>query len=221
MAEEKYLCTDSNEIVKKVKDLRKTFYAKTPTPISYRIDQIKQILKFLDECEDDLMNACLYYYGGGKLNHWLSRLWIIKYDCYNVIKNLEEWMKPQNKKQGFPLNLMWSASVEYHPLGVTTIIAPWNYPIGLLLRPLIGAIAAGNAVILKPSEITDKVARVLNDKLLNYLDPNMVQIVCGGANEVTVLLKQKLDFVLFTGGGFVGKIVMNACSKQLTPWYVE
>eukprot|EP01084_Bolivina_argentea_P246095 411910_1 len=219
--EEKYFCTDTSQIPKMVNTLRKNFYSQTPTSFKYRMHQIEQIIKFVDDCQDELIEACQFYYGGGKINHWMARLWIVKYDCYNAIKNLKQWMKSENKKQSFPLNLMWSASVEYHPLGVTAIIAPWNYPANLILRPLVGAIAAGNSVIIKPSEITDKVAQVFSNKLLKYLDPNLIQVVCGGANETTILLKQKLDFVLFTGGGSIGKIVMKTCSTQLTPCCLE
>eukprot|EP00484_Ammonia_sp_Unknown_P004237 CAMPEP_0197075802 /NCGR_PEP_ID=MMETSP1384-20130603/211796_1 /TAXON_ID=29189 /ORGANISM="Ammonia sp." /LENGTH=519 /DNA_ID=CAMNT_0042514651 /DNA_START=37 /DNA_END=1596 /DNA_ORIENTATION=- len=201
--------------------LRKAFYARSPTPISYRIQQLKNLIRFLDECENELIAACQHYYGGGHSKHFFGRLWIIKKDAYEMINNLEAWMKPDRKPQAFPLNVLWSASVEPHPLGVVAIIAPWNFPLGLLLRPLVGAIGAGNAVMLKPSEITDKVARVLHEKLLKYLDPEMIGIVCGGVAECTALMKQKLDFVLYTGGGPVGKIIMSACSKQLTPCALE
>lgn len=221
MEEQKYLCTDTEKIPKMVQRLRNNYYASSPTSISYRINQLKQLIKFIDECGDDLIEACLKYYGGSKTEHWNMRLWIIKSDCYNVIKNLKEWMKPIKKPQNFPLSLMWNAKIEYHSLGVVTVIAPWNYPINLLLRPLIGAIAAGNAVIVKPSEITDDVARVFQKKLLNYLDSSMIQVICGGANETTILLKQKLDFVLFTGGGKIGKIIMKSCSNQLIPCCLE
>ena len=146
---------------------------------------------------------------------------MVKYDCFDAIKNLTEWMQPIKKSQPFPFNLMWSSKLQPHPLGVTAIIAPWNYPIQLLLRPLIGAIAAGNAVVLKPSEVTDKVARVIYEKLPQYIDTEMVRVVCGGAPETTALLKEKMDFVLFTGGGSIGKIVMSACSKHLTPCCLE
>lgn len=98
-----------------------------------------------------------------------------------------------------------AAAVQKKALGVTTIIAPWNYPIGLLLRPLIGAIAAGNAVVLKPSEVTDKVARVFAARLSRYVDDKLVKVVCGGAKETSCLLQQRLNFVLFTGGGSIGK----------------
>ena len=219
--EEKYITTDVEEIPKMVASLRQNFFAESPTSYRYRIEQIKQLLKFVEECEHDLINACQYYYGGTDTHHWLTRLWIVKFECHYAIKNLKKWMKSDKISQSLPISLMWSASIEYHALGVVTIISPWNYPITLLLRPLIGAIAAGNAIILKPSEITDKVSRVYNDKILNYLDPKMISVICGGPTETTALLNEKLDYVLYTGGGFVGKIVMKACSNNLTPCCLE
>merc|ERR1719242_2201288 len=219
--EEKYFCSDISEIPKIVSDLRSNHLNATPTSYSYRISQIRAIIQFCDENKDELIAAARHYYGGSKSTHFLGRIWMVKYDCYDAMKNLDQWMKPTKKSQPFPFNLMWSAKVQPHPLGVTCVIAPWNYPIGLLLRPLIGAIAAGNAVVLKPSEVTDKVARVIYEKLPQYLDPKMVRVVCGGAAETSALLKEKLDFVLFTGGGSIGKIVMNAFSKHLTPCCLE
>jgi len=219
--EEKYLCTEISGIPQMVSDLRANQLASTPTSYSYRVSQIKAVVRFLDECKDELTAACEHYYGGSKTSHFLGRIWMTKYDALDAIEKLSEWMKPTKKPQPFPFNLMWSSKLQPHALGVVAIIAPWNYPISLVLRPLIGAIAAGNAVILKPSEVTDRVSRVFHDKLPQYLDPEMVRVVCGGAPETTALLKEKLDFVLFTGGGAIGKIVMSHCSRNLTPCCLE
>jgi len=221
LQEEKYMCTDIAAIPRMVSECRDNFLSMSPTPLSYRITQIKGILRFIEECEDELIDACRHYYGGSKMTHFIGRLWIVKYDCYEALKNLSEWTKPISKPQPFPLNLMWSASIEKEAYGVCSIIAPWNYPINLLLRPLIGAIAAGNAVIVKPSEVTDRVARVFASKLPRYVDNKMIKVVVGGAAETSCLLQQRLNFVLFTGGGSIGKIVMNACAKQLTPCCLE
>ena len=132
-------------------------------------------------------------------------------------QQLRKHKKPSRLMDTRRACLMSSAKLQPHPLGVTCIIGPWNYPTQLVLRPLIGAIAAGNAVILKPSEVTDKVAQIIHEKLPQHLDSKMAQEVCGGAAATTALLKDKLDFLLFTGGASIGKIVLSACSKLLTP----
>jgi aldehyde dehydrogenase (NAD+) len=107
------------------------------------------------------------------------------------------------------------------PLGVVLIIAPWNYPVGLLLAPLVGAIAAGNCVVLKPSEVTAHTSAVLARWVPEYLDPRAIALVEGGVEETTELLSQRFDHVFYTGNGQVGRIVMEAAAKNLTPVTLE
>ena len=101
------------------------------------------------------------------------------------------------------------------------IIAPWNFPIGLLIEPAIAAIAAGNSVILKPSEVTGKIGQLLGDLMPKYMDSSMIRVINGGVKETTELLKHKFDFIFYTGSNTVGKIIMSAASKHLTPVALE
>jgi aldehyde dehydrogenase (NAD+) len=107
------------------------------------------------------------------------------------------------------------------PLGVVAIIAPWNYPVQLTLAPMIGALAAGNAVVLKPSELAPATARVLAELVPRYLDPSAVAVIDGGVPETTELLAQKLDHIFYTGNGSVGRVVLEAAAKNLTPVTLE
>jgi aldehyde dehydrogenase (NAD+) len=101
------------------------------------------------------------------------------------------------------------------------IISPWNYPIGLLLSPAAGAIAAGNAVVLKPSEVTPHVSAALAKWIPEYMDPEAIALVEGGVDETTALLEQRFDHILYTGNGRVARVVMEAAAKHLTPVTLE
>lgn len=107
------------------------------------------------------------------------------------------------------------------PLGVVLIIGAWNYPVQLTLLPMVAAIAAGNAVIVKPSELSPHTAQLLADLFPKYLDKDFFRVVNGGVAETTKLLEQKLDFILYTGNGVVGRIIMAAAAKNLTPVCLE
>lgn len=135
-------------------------------------------------------------------------------------KSLKKWMKP--RKLSLPMQIKpASADLVPEPLGVVLIIAPWNYPVNLLLSPLIGALAAGNTVALKPSELTPHVSQVIADLLPRYLDPDAVKVVQGGPEETQALLAGRFDHILYTGNGKVARIVAEAAAKHLTPTTLE
>ena len=116
---------------------------------------------------------------------------------------------------------MGKSFVVRDPLGVVLIIAPWNYPVGLLISPLVGAIAAGNAAVLKPSEVTAHTSRVLAELLPKYVDTDAIALVEGGVPETTALLEERFDHIMYTGNGSVAKIVMEAAARNLTPVTLE
>jgi aldehyde dehydrogenase (NAD+) len=113
------------------------------------------------------------------------------------------------------------ARIVREPLGVVLVIAPWNYPVQLLLSPLVGAVAAGNAVMLKPSEVTVHVSAALARLVPRYLDPEAIALVEGGVPETTALLEQRWDHIFYTGNGTVGRVVMAAAARHLTPVTLE
>ena len=123
---------------------------------------------------------------------------------------------------GTPINNLPGSSAIYRdPLGVVLIIAPWNYPFNLAVGPLIGAIAAGNCAIVKPSEVTPNTSALIKRLLENYVDNDCVAVVEGGVAETTELLKHKYDHIFYTGNGKVGRIVMRAAAEHLTPVTLE
>ncbi|XP_006860902.1 PREDICTED: aldehyde dehydrogenase family 3 member B1 isoform X2 [Chrysochloris asiatica] len=114
-----------------------------------------------------------------------------------------------------------SAFIRKEPFGLVLIIAPWNYPVNLTLVPLVGALAAGNCVVLKPSEVSKSVEKVLAEVLPQYLDQSCFSVVLGGPEDMGKVLENKFDYIFFTGSPRVGKIVMTAAAKHLTPITLE
>ncbi|KAF9960571.1 aldehyde dehydrogenase 3, member A2 [Modicella reniformis] len=134
--------------------------------------------------------------------------------------NLDKWAANRSVKTGI-VNKFDNVHIRKDPLGVVLIIGAWNYPLNLLLAPAVGAIAAGNTVVLKPSEIAPNTAMVLSSLLPTYLDQRAYRIINGAVDETSLLLEQKFDHIFFTGSGSVGKIIMGAAAKQLTPVTLE
>lgn len=138
----------------------------------------------------------------------------------SLLTHLEEWTA--TREVSLPVHLRpASAHVHLQPKGVVLVIAPWNYPLQLLLSPLAGALAAGNTAVLKPSEVTSRVADLVARLVPDYLAPEVVQVVTGGVPETTALLEQRFDHIVFTGSTAVGKVVMRAAAEHLTPVTLE
>ncbi|MEZ2322188.1 MAG: aldehyde dehydrogenase [Microcoleus sp.] len=137
-----------------------------------------------------------------------------------AIKNLKSWVKPRKVPTSidqFPA----SARIFPEPLGVVLIIGPWNYPFQLMISPLVGAIAAGNCAILKPSEIASHTSAVVADMIAKTFDPAYIAAIEGGVEISQQLLVEKFDHIFFTGGTKIGRIVMEAAAKHLTPVTLE
>jgi acyl-CoA reductase-like NAD-dependent aldehyde dehydrogenase len=141
-------------------------------------------------------------------------------DIDYALKHINSWVKP--KKVKTPLTQFPASAYIYpEPLGVVLIIAPWNFPFSLMISPLIGAIAAGNCAILKPSEIAPHTSKVLNSVIEAIFEPEYIAVVEGGVETTQQLLQEKFDHIFFTGGTKVGKIIMEAAAKHLTPVTLE
>ncbi|KAB1210493.1 Aldehyde dehydrogenase family 3 member I1, chloroplastic [Morella rubra] len=144
----------------------------------------------------------------------------VKSSCKLALKELSRWMTPEKVKTSLT-TYPSSAEIVSEPLGVVLVISTWNFPFLLSLDPVIGAISAGNAVVLKPSEIAPATSSLLSRLVEEYLDNSAIRIVEGAVNETTALLEQKWDKILYTGSARVGRIVMAAAAKHLTPVILE
>ncbi|MFI6151769.1 aldehyde dehydrogenase family protein [Kitasatospora sp. NPDC051170] len=141
----------------------------------------------------------------------------------HTLDHLEEWLAPEplgaHALAGLPEGT--TAGTHYEPLGTVLVIAPWNYPVQLSLVPVAGALAAGNAVLLKPSELAPATSALMARLVPEYLDRDAVAVVEGGVPETTELLAQRFDHIFYTGNGTVGRIVMRAAAEHLTPVTLE
>ncbi|MBD2180416.1 aldehyde dehydrogenase [Aerosakkonema funiforme] len=202
-----------------VQQQRQFFSTGNTKDISFRIAQLQLLKQAILENKQAIANAVKADLKKPDFEIYLTELYVVKEIDY-TIKHIKSWAKA--KKVATPLEQFPSSAIIYpEPLGVVLIISPWNYPFNLMILPLIGAIAAGNCAILKPSEISLHTSKVLADIFQKNFDPAYIALVEGGVETSQQLLKEKFDRIFFTGGTNVGKIVMEAAAKHLTPVTLE
>lgn len=203
-----------------VAQLRQNFNKGITRSLAYRQQQLTGLRRFITECERKIEQALFADLGKSSAEVLATETSLIAADLKLTQKNLAKWMKP--KRIATTFFVQPGKSYLYpEPLGVVLIISPWNYPINLTLMPLIGALAAGNCVVLKPSEVAPATSALLAEELPNYIDPACLAIVQGAVAETTALLDEQFDHILYTGNGHVGRIVMAAAAKHLTPVTLE
>lgn len=191
-----------------------------PGSLSYRKKQLLGIKRFLIECESEIETALYEDLRKPAIEAFITEIGITIAELNYTLKNLSKWMKPTRVTT--PLILQPSKSRVYpQPLGLVLIIAPWNYPINLTLVPLIGALAAGNRTVVKPSEMAPATSALLALRLPQYIDNDCIKIIEGDATTTAALLTEKFDHIFFTGSTEVGKRVMVAAAQQLTPVTLE
>ncbi len=201
-------------------DLRATYNSGHTRPLAWRKHQLEQMIKMLDENEAEFLAALKTDLGKPTVEGFITDIAFITGEIKLMLKNLKKWNQPQRVPT--PLVTMPAKSqLIPEPLGVVLVIAPWNYPIQLLLVPAAGAIAAGNAVVMKPSEVSAATSTVLARLVPKYLDQKAITLVEGGVPETTALLAEHFDHIFYTGNGTVGRIVMAAAANNLTPVTLE
>ncbi len=200
--------------------LRNSYNKGLTRPLAWRKHQLEQMVKMLEENESAFLDALATDLGKPRVEGFITDIAFVTSEVKSMIKNLKKWNRPE--RVGTPLVAMPGKSrLIPEPVGVVLVIAPWNYPIHLLLVPVAGALAAGNAVVMKPSEVTANTSALLSSLVPKYLDPSAIALVEGGVPETTDLLEQHFDHIFYTGNGTVGRIVMAAAVKNLTPVTLE
>lgn len=196
------------------------FHSRVTYSYQFRIDALNRLETLIKENHEQICKALYDDLRKPLQESMLSEIAVTLDEIHIAKKNLKKWMKP-NRKQT-PLVLWPAVSKTYsEPLGTVLIIGPWNYPFSLICTPLIGAIAAGNCAILKPSELTTHTAQIIAQLVEKYFDKQFIRVVQGGIPETTALLNLKFDHIFFTGSTSVGKIVMQAAAKNLVPVTLE
>ncbi len=203
-----------------VKRLRATFDAGRTRPVEWRKAQLHALKQLLVEGEDELSAALDRDLGKSALEGFLTEIALVRAEVDEALHHLDAWLRPA--KVSVPVKQQpGKARIHRDPLGVVLIIGPWNYPVQLILAPLVGALAAGNCAVLKPSEVAEHSSHTLTRLVARFLDPEAVAVVEGGVPETTALLDERWDHIFYTGNGTVGRVVMAAAAKHLTPITLE
>mmetsp|Transcript_24018 Transcript_24018/g.29405 ORF Transcript_24018/g.29405 Transcript_24018/m.29405 type:complete len:502 (+) Transcript_24018:158-1663(+) len=211
---------EPEEVKKLVSDVREAFGKDKTLSKEWRIGQLKAFDKMLDECTEEFCEAMHKDLHKSHFEGYVTEIALIKAEIHAAIKHLDQWMTPVKKPNG-GLNAPCWSTTQRDPLGVVLILGAWNYPIQLSLAPMVGAIAAGNCVIMKPGSYAVESSNVMSRIVNRYLDPECIRVVEGNRKVTGAILEEKFDKIFFTGSGYVGRIVLTAAAKHLTPCALE
>jgi acyl-CoA reductase-like NAD-dependent aldehyde dehydrogenase len=188
--------------------------------VGFRTQQLRALRGAIVRREGDILDALRRDLGRPPVEGYAGEIAIVLHEIDFALKNLAAWARP--RRVGTPLWLFPASSwICPEPYGRALVVAPWNYPFQLVLSPAVGALAAGNCVVVKPSEAAPHTARLIAEMVDAAFDPEYFAAVEGGVDETQALLEQRFDYIFFTGGTRVGKIVMAAAARHLTPVTLE
>eukprot|EP00708_Paratrimastix_pyriformis_P002413 GAFH01001159.1.p1 GENE.GAFH01001159.1~~GAFH01001159.1.p1 ORF type:complete len:480 (+),score=194.88 GAFH01001159.1:337-1776(+) len=202
--------------------LRQAFQSGITRPLEWRLGQLRQMKQMMDENMDKWNRALMADLHKSAPNAFLQEIGLILTDLKEAIASVKSWMSPTTVATPVAqVKGITTSRVHTEPLGLVLIISPWNYPLSLALQPLVGAIAAGNCAVLKPSELSPNCSSLLADLVPRYLDARCVAVAEGAVPETTALLEQRWDHIFFTGSTDVGRVVYQAAARYLTPVTLE
>lgn len=190
------------------------------TDAKKRIGKLRQLKQALENAEEEIFAALERDLRKNRFETAVTELFFTYAEIDHAIKKLRSWMKPKSAGRTIS-NLFASNKIYYEPKGVCLIIAPWNYPLQLIMSPLISAMAAGNCVVLKPSELSGATAGVISKLISDNFDQKEIACFEGGVDVSTELLKLPFDHIFFTGSTAIGKVVMEAAAKNLSSVTLE
>ena len=212
--------TPVGDIPKIVEGLRSSFLTGKTRSLEYRKNQLKQFAFLIADHEADFTKAIMQDLGRPPMETGFGEIITVKNEIIDAINNLSKWAKPKSVSGGAAY-MLHKKQVLKDPQGTVLIIGAWNYPMAVQLGPVVGAIAAGNTVVLKPSELAPHTAQLIADLWPKYLDPEMTRVVNGGIEESTALLEQRFEHIFYTGNGTVGRIIAEKAAKWLCPTTLE
>ncbi len=211
--------TDSgfDSLIRKQKD----FYSSGKTKeIRFRRDQLKKLKNVINKNEEEFYNALKHDFNKSVFETYATEVGLVYKEIDFTEKRLSSWAKSKRVKSNL-LNFPGRSYIHPEPYGSVLIIGTWNYPVYLTMMPLIGAIAAGNTVILKPAELSNNSSKIISKTIDESFNENFVTVIEGGVDTTRELLKQEFDYIFFSGSPAVGKIVMRAAAEHLTPVTLE
>ncbi|KAM4634745.1 aldehyde dehydrogenase family 3 member B1 isoform 1-T2 [Polymixia lowei] len=206
-----------NQVVER---LRSAFRSGITVPEGFRRAQLRNLLSLIKDNEQMILDALHKDLAKPKFEAVISEIDMVINELYHAIDNLKSWMQPEYVSKNMATKLD-NCFVRREPLGVVLVIGAWNYPLQLTLLPMVGAIAAGNCAIIKPSEVSAAMERLLAELIPKYMCQDCYAIVCGGAEETKVLLENRFDHIFYTGSQKVARSILQAASVHLTPVTLE
>lgn len=209
-----------DDVSKILSRMRQYFNSGLTRPVSFRIEQLKKLKKVIRSHEDEIIDALRKDMKKPPFESYASEIGFLYLEIEHAVRHVRSWAGP--KRVSTPIIHFLSSSKVYHePYGVALIIGPWNYPLQLVIAPLIGAIAAGNCAVIKPSELAPATSSVIKRIAEEQFNPDYIQVIEGGVDVTQNLLGEKFDYIFYTGGTAVGRIIMEAAAKHLTPVTLE
>jgi aldehyde dehydrogenase (NAD+) len=203
-----------------VKDQKVFFKTNQTKDVSFRLNALQKMRTAIQTNEKEIMEALKSDLNKSEFDAYSTEIGVVLEEIRFTQSRLPSWVKP--KKVKTPITHAGSAGFIYpEPYGVALIIAPWNYPFQLALAPLVGAIAAGNCAILKPSELTPNTSEILAKLLKELFPEDYISVIEGGVETSGALLQEEVDYIFFTGSVPVGKVIMEAAARNLTPFTLE
>lgn len=210
----------ANRYAKAVQAQREFFSTGATRSLGFRLEQLRKLKAGIEKNEKNLVAALKADLGKSEMEAYATEVDVTKAEIDHICKNLAAWMRPQ--RVGTPLFFFPGNSYTIHePFGVALVISPWNYPIKNLFGPLLGVIAAGNTAVLKPSEISAACSKAVAELISDVFDPRYIACIEGGVQDTSELLKERFDYLIFTGGTEIGRIVYQAAARHLTPVTLE
>lgn len=210
----------TSSIPLQIEAIKRHFNSECTRPLSWRRAQLLQLKAMIEENEQLFLQALHDDLHKPAMEAWSTELAFVTGDIDHCLSKLKSWAKPRRVKTPI-VGQPGRSYIQPEPLGTVLIIGAWNYPVQLTLSPLVAAISAGNCAVIKPSELSVATSNLLAKLLKEYLDPKAFVVIEGGVDETTELLEQPFDHILYTGSARVGRIVMQAAAKHLTPVTLE
>jgi acyl-CoA reductase-like NAD-dependent aldehyde dehydrogenase len=206
--------------LERLQELRQSVDAGTERPLSWRVAQLNGLLRFVDEHKDAMLDALKADLGRCRAEGRMADISMVRSEIRHMLQNLRGWLRPRRVRT--PLAAQPGSSwTQREPFGLALILGTWNYPFQQILIPLAGALAAGNAAVVKLPESAQHASALMAEHLERYIDREAVIVVSGGPEAASQLLALRFDKIFYTGSSRVGRLVMAAAAAHLTPVTLE
>ncbi|MDX9890819.1 MAG: aldehyde dehydrogenase family protein, partial [Bacteroidales bacterium] len=211
---------ETREMQNRLQQMRQYFNSQRTKDVSFRIQSLQTLYKQIKLHEQDIIQALHEDLHKSPFEAFSTEIGLVLKEIKHHIKHVKQWQRPEKKLTPF-LFFPSKSNIFKEPYGLALIIAPWNYPFQLLFSPLVGAISAGNCVVLKTSPSAPATAKVMDSIISACFSPDYVSIFHGNREMNQLLLSQRFDYIFYTGSPAVGKVVMKAAAEHLTPITLE